>query len=247
MEPLLQSVLSFAVWGSLSATLVLGVFSVVQAFVDPPRRGRYLAFGVVMGYLAALDFNRSALNLDPFLYEWLRIWWAGLYAGSVLLLLGSSYRVAAAIAVALLALGFGTYHGFSKTAATTVMFPWSFGVTSLAFARRAWTQRGYASGILAAFSASMAAMCAGYLAVLHTQKPEVIILGYGHYAEISILAVLMGWVHLPRELRGQAPVRTHPGLAAALFIAVLGAEAVLMTSLLTSPVQPSMGFTLGVL
>jgi hypothetical protein len=47
-----------------------------------------------------------------------------------------------------------------------------------------------------------------------------IYLGYGHYAEISIVAVLMGWVHLPRELRGQAPVRTHPSVVAALFVAV---------------------------
>jgi len=246
MDPILQGVLNFAVWGSLSATLVLGVFSFVQAFVDPPRRARYAVFGLVMGYLAGLDFSRSALQLDPFLYEWLRIWWGALYAGSVLSLLGTSVRTAGAVTVSLLVLGFATYHGVNKGLATTVMFPFAFGVTSLAFAHRAWTQRGYASGILAAFSAAMAAMCACYHAVLQTGKPEVIILGYGHYAEISIIAVLMGWVQLPRELRGQAPVRTHPSLPVALFAAVLGAEGVAMTSLLTSTHQPHVLFILGV-
>lgn len=247
MEPhLQQSVLTFAVWGSLSATLVLGVFSIVQSFVDPPRRFRYLAFGLVMAYLAGLDFSRSALNLDPFRYEWLRLWWAGLYAGSVFVLLGSSYRLAASVTVGLLLLGFGTYHGLSKAAATTVMFPWAFGATSVAFAARAWTQRGYASGLLAAFSAAMALMCACYLSVLNTHKPTAIIFGYAHYAEISIVAVLMGWVHLPRELRGQAPVRTHPGLALALMAIVVAAEGLVMGSLVTSAVQPSYFFTFGV-
>src|SRR5262245_44714300 len=100
MEPLWQGVLNFAVWGSLSATLVLGVFSGVQAFVDPPRRYRYLAFGLVMGYLAGLDFSRSALNLNPHVYEWLRLWWGALYAGSVLSLLGTSVRSSAAVSAA---------------------------------------------------------------------------------------------------------------------------------------------------
>ena len=145
MQPHLQDVLNFAVWCSLSATLVLGVFSVVQAFVDPPRRARYLLFGLVMGYLAGLDISRSALHLDPMQYEWLRIWWAGLYAGSLLSLLGYSYRAAVSVSSALLLLGLVTYHAVNKAQATTIMFPWSFGVTSLAFARRAWTERGYAS------------------------------------------------------------------------------------------------------
>ena len=247
MEPhLQQSVLNFAVWGSLSATLVLGVFSFVQAFVDPPRRGRYVAFGLVMGYLAGLDFSRSALQLDPILYEGLRIVWGGLYAGSVLVLLGSSYRLAASVTAGLLLLGFGTYYGYNKAAATTVMFPFAFGATSVAFARRAGTQRGYASAILAAFSAAMALMCACYLAVLNTHQPAVIYLGYAHYAEISIVAVLMGWVHLPRELRGQAPVRTHPGLAFGLIAIVAAAEAVVMASLVRNPDQPSVLFTVGI-
>src|SRR4029078_5161601 len=112
MEPhLQQSVLNFAVWGSLAATLVLGVFSFVQAFVDPQRRYRYLTFGLVMGYLVWLDYSRSALQLNPNVYEWLRIWWGGFYAGSVLLLLGSSYRLAAGVTIGLLALGFGAFHG----------------------------------------------------------------------------------------------------------------------------------------
>jgi len=246
MEPLLHGVLNFAVWGSLSATLVLGVFSVVQAFVDPPRRVRYLIFGLVMGYLAGLDFSRSALHLDPRVYEWLRLWWGAFYAGSVLSLLGYSWRAAGGVTATLLLTGLVAYHGVKWEVATTVMFPWSYAVTTLAFARRAWSQRGYASGLLASFSAAMAVMCASYYAVVHTQRPATIILGYGHYAEISIIAVLMGWVHLPRELRGQAPVRTHPSLAAALFIAVLGSEALVMTSLVRSPEPPAVGFILGV-
>jgi signal transduction histidine kinase/CheY-like chemotaxis protein len=82
--------------------------------------------------------------------------------------------------------------------------------------------------------------------VLSTQKPEVVIWGYGHYAEISIVAVLMGWVHLPRELRGQAPVRTHPALSFALLAIVVASEGLVMGSLLMAPRQPSHLFMFGV-
>jgi signal transduction histidine kinase/ActR/RegA family two-component response regulator len=91
----------------------------------------------------------------------------------------------------------------------------------------------------------MAVMCAFYFAALSTQKPAVIIFGYAHYAELSILAVLMGWVHLPRELRGRAPVKMHPGLAAGLVASVVACELVIMTGLLRSSDQPSLPVILG--
>jgi signal transduction histidine kinase/ActR/RegA family two-component response regulator len=247
MDPLLQNILALAVWGSLASTLILGSFSLVQAVVDPGRRKGFVLFGAVMGYLGVLDLLRSALKLEPLTYEWLRLGWSGLYAGAVLGLLGSGMMAALGTTLGILLLGFSVFRWGNPALATTLTFPWAYGITAVAFARRYVKHRGFASSVLSAFSGAMAVMCLCYYAVLKTQHPKTIIFGYAHYAEISVISVLMGWVHLPRELRGQAPVKMHRPLATALIASVVGSEAAVMAALVYGADEPSWAAILGVL
>jgi signal transduction histidine kinase/ActR/RegA family two-component response regulator len=235
MDDSLRSVLGFGVWGSISAAVVLGACLLVQAVSDPPRRRRFLLVSLAMAYLVLLDFIHSASDLNHHTYEWLRLWWMAAYAGSVLFLLDVSARVAASSALALLALGFAGYYGINPLLATTIAFPAGYGLVSAAYAWRYLRTRGYSSAILSAYSAALAVACAGYFKFLTSGNPRALILGYGQYAEACIMVVLFGWVHLPRELQGRSPVRTPLPLAAALFGSVVGAQGVVVYSLLHLP------------
>jgi signal transduction histidine kinase/ActR/RegA family two-component response regulator len=235
MSDSLRSVLGFGVWGSISAAVVLGAYLVVQAVTDPLRRRRFALFALAMGYLVLVDFVHSARNFEPPVYEWLRLWWMAAYAGSVLFLLDVSARTAAASALFVLALGFGSYYGIHPLMATTITFPVAYLLVSAAHARCYLQSRGYSSAMLAAYSAAVALACASYFKIVSVGNPRALIFGYGQYAEASIMVVLFGWVHLPRELRGRSPVRTPLPLAAALFGSVVGAQAVVVYSLFHLP------------
>jgi signal transduction histidine kinase/CheY-like chemotaxis protein len=224
MDSQLKEVFSVAVWGSLSATLILGVYCLVQVFVDRARRGRFGLFAAVMLYLVALDLLRSVAGLDPLAYEALRLVWGGAYAGCVLWLLGSSGRTSAAVSVALWLAGFACFRWGNPAFATTLTFPWAFGAAGLGFGRKYFTTRGYASAILCAYSIAMAVCCSIYFGVMASGVMAAIFFGYLHYAVASITAVFFGWIHLPRELQGLSPVRTRPAAAVALLVAVLAAE-----------------------
>src|SRR5579863_2691700 len=106
MDGYLSNVTSLAVWVSLAATLILGTFFLVQAWTDRSRRYPFLLFAIVMAYLGGLDLARSFGRIEPLTYEWLRLWWAGGYAGCALWLLGQSGRLAIGTASALLLSGF---------------------------------------------------------------------------------------------------------------------------------------------
>lgn len=231
MDGILQNVSVLAIWGSLSATAVLGCFLAVQAAVDPPRRGRFAAFAAVMGGLAALDFLRIAGAMAPGPYEVGRVLWAGGYAGAVLRLFGHPPLRAMGTAFGLAGLGLAVFFGGAPDLATTVVIPLSYGITAWAHGREYRASGGYASALLAAATTCVTLMCALYLPVIATRDPLVMGLGYLHYALTSILAVILGWVHLPRELRGQAPVRMEPALAFRLFALVVGLELLVQAGL----------------
>jgi signal transduction histidine kinase/CheY-like chemotaxis protein len=224
MDASLRSVLAFGVWGSISAAVVLGAYLLVQAVTDPPRRRRFLLVSLAMGYLVLLDFIHSASNLNHLTYEWLRLWWMAAYAGSVLLLLEVSMRVAASAAAFVLALGLGSYYGIDPLMATTISFPVGYGLISVALARRYLESRGYSSAMLSAYSAALALDCAFYFKIVPLGNPRALILGYGQYAVACVMVVLFGWVHLARELRGRSPVRTPLPMAVGLFVSVVGAQ-----------------------
>src|SRR4029077_10592238 len=110
MDSELGNVSSLAVWGSLSATLVLCVYFFVQPAVDRSRRGRFGLFGAVMMYLVALDLARSFTDIAPLRYEWFRLWWGGAYAGCALWLLGTSARASLATSIVLWSAGFACFY-----------------------------------------------------------------------------------------------------------------------------------------
>lgn len=232
MDGVLGQVSGFAIWGSFASTVVLGAFLLVQAIVDPPRRWRFAAFSLATWFLASVDFLRSLGYLAPAGYELLRLTWCGSYAGAILRLFGYSRRSAAAAALALPAVGFAVYFGIRPDVATTAAYPLAFGLVSFVHCRQYFRERGYASGLLGASSAAQALMCALYYAAMATRNPTVAWLGYAHYAEVSILSVLLGWVHLPREIRGRAPVRMELPFALAFFAAFLVGEVVIQSGLL---------------
>lgn len=232
MDGILGQVAGFAIWGSFTATVVLGAFLLVQAVVDPPRRWKFALFSASLWFLASVDFLRILNYLPPLVYEKLRLVWCGAYAGSVLLLFGYSARAAAAAAVALPGIGFAVYYGIRPDIATTAAYPLAFGLIAGVHGRQYLKHRGYASALLAGSSACQAIMCALYYTTVSLGVPAAIWLGYAHYAAVTIVGVLFGWVHLPRELRGQAPVKMSLPRAQAYVVALLLGEVVVQVGLL---------------
>ena len=230
MEGVLQNVIGLAIWGSLAATAVLGCFLAVQAFFDPLRRRRFAAFAAVMGYLVALDFLRIFGFLQPGPYELARVVWAGAHVGAVLWLFGHPPRRAGAAALGLTTLGLIVFSRYPHVA-TTVVIPIGYAIIAWAHGREYGRTRGYASALLAACSTAVALMCALYYSLMATGDPLAMGLGYLHYAVVSIVAVLLGWVHLPRELRGQAPVRMALTHARGLFLLVVVLELAVQAAL----------------
>ncbi len=232
MGGVLNQVTGFAIWGSLSATVVLGAFLLVQAVVDPPRRRRFGLLSAAMWFLAAVDFLRSLGHLGTSEYEQLRLLWSGAYAGAVLWLFGRPARTALAAALALPAFGFAAFYGYRADLATTLTYPLSFGLVAFVHFDQYRKGRGFASALLSACSAVQATMCAVYYATISSGNPEVMILGYAHYASVAILGVLLGWVHLPREIRGRSPVKMSPAYARIFGGAFLALELPLQLGLL---------------
>ena len=238
MDGVLQQVSGFAIWGSFASTVVLGAFLLVQAVVDPARRWKFALFSAAMWFLASLDFLRSLGVLPPAAYEMLRLVWCGAYAGSVVLLFDYPARTAAAAAAALTAFGFAVYFGIRPEIATTAAYPLAFGLVAAVHARKYLKDRGYASALLAGSSTCVAAMCALYYTTISTGSPTAAWLGYAHYAQVSILSVVLGWVHLPREIRGRAPVKMSLPTACTYFGAMIVGELVIQLGLLVHLHQP---------
>lgn len=232
MDSDLDKVSGLAVWGSLSATLILGIFFFVQVFVDRTRRVRFGLFAAVMMYLVALDLVRSFAGIAPLRYEWLRLIWGGAYAGCSLWLLGTSGGRSLVVAAGLWAVGFGWYYGGNPAFATTLMFPIAWGATAVGFGRKYFASRGYASAVLCAYSMALAVLCSLYFTVVARGIMAALLLGYLHFAVASIASVLFGWIHLPRELQGRSAVRTPPALALPFIAVILLSEAVINASLL---------------
>jgi signal transduction histidine kinase/ActR/RegA family two-component response regulator len=232
MNSVLTQVSAAAIWGSLLATVVLGAFLGVQAILDRERRIRFAFLAAVCWYLATLDFLRSLGHVTPALYEQLRLLWAGSYAAGVLRLFGYPRRWAIGAALVLPALGAAVFRFINPDIATTVTIPLVFGAAGAAHVHQYLRKKGYASAVLGAYMTALALMCALYYPVISTKDPAIMWLGYAHYAEASIVAVFLGWVHLPRELLGRSPVTMPASQARALFLAVVGSEVLLQLGLL---------------
>lgn len=226
----LRHVSGYAVWGSLAATLVLGAYMSVQAIGDRERRWRFAVFAAICWSIATMDFFRDRMQLST--YEMLRLVAWTWYAAAVLLLLAWPLRWVAAAAIGLPAMGAIVWASGHSEIATTVAFPAAFLVAALAHGWNYWTHRGYSSSLLGPYSIAMAMLCSVYYAVVSTGDGRVIVLGYAHWALLNLCAVAFAWMHLPRELRGRAPVVVEPRAAFAILAAVVVAETAVCLGLL---------------
>ena len=220
---MIQDAMQAIVWTSVLTSALLAVFMFVQAAVDPPRRLRFAAFGATWAYLTALDLLFPVLG--PGWYELLRLAWCGGYVGSLIWLLEDRPQPALAAAFGLPILGLAVRMIGRPDLATTVAFTTGLGVAAWAHGRHYFRHQGFASVVLGAFSLAMAMECSTYAAAVASGDPRLLVLGYAHWAVMSLGAVLFGWIHLPREMKGRMPVRVEFRAAVALTLAVAVSEA----------------------
>ena len=238
----LENVTDTAVWGSLLGSIALGTFITVQAITDPARRWRFGFFALVTALSALVDFLHG--RFSPEVYEALRVSVWSFYGASVVLLHGHSARAFVATALAPAVLGFATWFR-SPELAMNVALPLTLTIAAVTHARKYHLRQGYSSVVLAAHSTAMAMTCALYYLVVATGDIRVITLGYGHWALLNVLAVIFGWIHLPRELRGLAPVRVERTHARAMFAATAGGELLVIAGLLLAFTWPPTLYLIG--
>lgn len=226
-----QNISSMAVWGSLFAALMLGVFSVIQAFINHNygTRRRYLVLGVASISAALVDLAHPVLSTTT--YESLRIISWGAYGPSVIWLLGGPARLSATIGAILVSMGLFTTLVIKSPVGTSLVIPTTFLVSAISFGMRWKNSGGYAQAILTATSLSQGLSSILYLPVVITGNPLFIALGYLHFATISVLGVVLGWVHLPLELQGRNHVNVTRKQFLGLIIAIALGEAVTLPSL----------------
>lgn len=231
---MIETIQAVGCWGSVLSSLLLSMFMFVQAVMNRDRRFSLAAFGVTWACIGLIDGLFSSKMVDYLTYEKLRILWCGLYVSALIGLM--QYRIAWAW-VALFGLpllGAAAWIGWKPQVATTFTFPVAFFTASLIHAKRFIEKRGYSSSVLSAYYAAMGLECCVYYLIVDSGKISDMFAGYLHYALLGILAVMFGWIHLPRELTGRSPVRVEVPHAVALFIAVLVGESVFVISLMVS-------------
>lgn len=210
MDGALANVSSFAIWGSLLAQLVLGVYMLVQGLLDKEKGRSYGFFCVVISYRIVLDGFHPFF--DVFTYEFLRLFWFSGFVAAVMELL-SFKRRRIAFTFILLTIYSSVIFYFKFNLATTALGSVSYSICAYLFFRRYIQQRGYASLVLGTFLSLIALSCSFFFFVVK-RSPSAANYGYVNYALLAILAVGFGWIHLPRELSGRLPVRIENGSAA---------------------------------
>lgn len=217
----LENVTDTAVWGSLLGSIALGTFITIQAITDPARRSRFGFFALVTAVSAVVDFMHGRFTTVT--YEALRVGVWSFYGASVVWLHGHSTRTFGLAAALPAVLGFATWL-WNPDLAMNVALPITLLIAAVAHAGQFYHRRGYSSAVLAAHSVAMAMLCSVYYLVVATGDSRVIVIGYAHWAFLNVLAVIFGWIHLPRELRGLAPVRVERQQAIWFAVAVLLSE-----------------------
>lgn len=225
----LENVTDTAVWGSLLGSIALGTFITVQASTDPARRSRFGFFALVTALSAVVDFLHG--RFSPATYEALRLSVWSFYGASVVWMYGHSTGRFGLTALAPATLGFAVWLR-NPDLAMNVALPISLLIAAAAHAYRFHQRQGYSSAVLAAHSVAMALVCSVYYLVAATGSTQVITIGYSHWAFLNVLSVVFGWIHLPRELRGLAPVRVERMHAQVFFAAVLVSELAVIAGML---------------
>lgn len=222
------TLLAYAMIATMGSSVVLGVFMALQAYLDRQRRTAYVLLAVVWWGRATLDLAKILDGLLDASYHTARLGWIGLYAGSVLLLLGLGWRLSTVASLLVWVVsGALLYAAIAPGVAVVVVFPLAFGIAALGHAVELIRHRGFASCVLTAFTAAQAIMCTQYGKVLQradAEYPDLIWQGFWHMALAMTILALFGWIQLPRELDGRAPVRVTPRHAWLFLIVVLAAE-----------------------
>jgi len=202
----------------------------VQSFLDAQRRFRLLAFAAVC--FGNLGTDLLFPVLDKSLYELLRVIGWALYGPAVLFLLGGKLSSAAGAAGGILVAGLSTYLFVDRNLATTITLPLSFFTAAVSHARSYRASQGYSSCVLTAVSFCQALQCSFFFSIISLGVPAFNALGYVHYGANTVAGVLLGWVHLPREVRGRSPVKIPLKKALLFFAAFTVAELFIFPALL---------------
>lgn len=217
---------------------MLGAHMAVQACIEKARRYRYATFASICLLITSIDFLFT--DLGYLTYETLRVVLWGANAAAILWLFHMGGALALGVLFGLPAAGFLVWHFVRPELATTLVVPASFAIAAVAHGAQYAKNRGFGSCVLCACSVVIALMCSLYFEVLSTEDPRIIGLGYLHYASISLLAVLFGWVNIPREMRGKAPVKVAPVHAlifgTVLVVAEMGIQITLLVHFTWPPV-----------
>lgn len=229
VNSILEHVSAVAIWGSLAASFVLFSLMVYQSVIDTERRWRFATLAAVALSAAMLDLSFPLLS--PLDYEFYRsIVWAA-YGASVGYLFGESAKRSLSIFFLTLAIGAVVWIGISPNLATSFILPISFSFAAWVHYQQFRRSSGYASLLLAVASSAQAFMCALFYPVVSLGNPLFFSLGYFHYALITILATVEGWVQIPREIRGKVPVKVDRAMAKIFAVAFLSSELLVLPSL----------------
>lgn len=228
---------SLAIFGSIAGQLILGIYLLVQSFLDPIRKNRLLTFSLVYFSLGLIDIlfslsqalkNFNVMPLER--YELLRIFWCSYYIFSIFYMLNLSLKKGLLIAAITLITGLLIYK-FHWQMATSVSFPMVYWIAAFLHFKEFKKSNGYASCILCTFSFALGISCSIFYLAVQEGILEVIWLGYLHYAILALILVLYGWVNLPRELRGLSPVKIKQSHAYVFFSVVTFFEIVFVFSI----------------
>ena len=228
---------SLAIFGSIAGHLILGIYLLVQSFLDPIRRKRLLTFSLVYFSLGILDilFSLSQavqdLKIMPIeRYELLRICWCSFYIFSIFYVLNLNLKKGMIFSTSILTIGLITYK-YNWQLATSISFPMVYWIASFLHYQEYKKNNGYASCILWTFSCALGISCSIFYLAVQKGQLEILWLGYLHYAILALVAVLYGWVNLPRELRGLSPVKISNKHAITFFAIITFFEILFVFSL----------------
>jgi len=213
-------------------SVFLGLYMAVQASHDVERRFRFLFFSAVCFSIAGLDLLHPFFDAQGLLHikELLRVFAWSCYAAGTVALLSQGLKQAVSAALTFLLLAALVWQLLGLDLMSTITFSTIFAYLSFAHWKHYLKNNGFASCVLSAYSLGLGLICTSFYLGLKT-GPDVIILGFFNFMLLQVLAVIFGWVQLPRELRGSFAVKVEKKYAIVFFIFVVAAECWVLPSI----------------
>lgn len=232
MDPILMLIATSI---SIGVTFFLSVYMGVQSFIDKDQRRNYLFFFLIWTYLGVTDILFLLEHLPPNVYELLRLVWGVSYVHALMGFFGVAPRIKHTALLVLTVLS-GTAWAWSWNLATSLIFPLVFLSGAFFHYRHFQRKHGFASVVLGATSLAMGLMCSLY-AQVQESGTHALLMGYLHYATLSLIMVLFGWIQFPRELTGRFPVTVSTRMALFVAVSVMAGEALIQGGLLADTVS----------